>query len=222
MTYTPYNILVLDPAESTGYAVVHVDEPQSSADIFEYGYLNINTTSNYMGDWLLDLSKCVEALITRYDVKLVVVEDYFFSSRFTTGSNVNPAYRAAIHMTARQLGLPYEILNISQWKSFVAGRSVPTKNQKKKWGKAAANKLFIQEALWNRHGIRFPNHSISDKTGKPIKFRYDIVDAVGQSVCYCKLMVGIRTVTCSMPIPPDVVFKKPDKHQIDYSNPSVR
>jgi len=215
----PYNILVLDPAESTGYTIVNVDEQQSVADIFEYGYIQVDTSSNYMGDWLINLSQCIEALIQRYAVQVVVVEDYFFSSRFTTGSNVNPAYRAAIHMTARKLGLPYEILNISQWKSYVAGRSVPTKDQKKKWGKPAANKLFIQEALWFRHGIRFPNHSISEKTGKPIKFRYDIVDAVGQSVCYCKLMVGIRTIACSMPIPADVFFKKPDKHQIDYSVP---
>lgn len=206
---TPYNILVLDPAESTGYSVARVDEVQSTADIFEYGYLNVDTSSNYMGDWLLNLSKTVAELIKKYDAKLVVVEDYFFSSKFTNGTNVNPAFRAAIHMTARSHGLPYEILNISQWKSFVAGRSVPTKEQKLKWGKQAANKLFIQEALDLRHGIKMPNHSISDKTGKPIKFRYDIVDAVAQALCYTKLMIGVRTVTCTMPIPPDVDWNAP-------------
>ena len=206
---TKYNILVLDPAESTGFSVVSVDEAVSTGDIFEYGYINVDTTSNYMGDWHISLTDQVEVLIKKYDAKMVVIEDYFFSSRFTSGSNVNPGYRAVIHMKVRQLGIPYEILNISQWKSFVAGRSVPTKEQKAKWGKAAANKLYMLEALQTRHGIRMPNHSLSEKTGKPIKFRYDIVDAVAQAICYCKLMVGIRTMTCSVVVPPDVDWDAP-------------
>jgi hypothetical protein len=141
-------------------------------------------------------------LINQYGVKMVVVEDYFFSSRFTAGSNVNPAYRAAIHMASRFLNVPYEILNISQWKSFVVGRSTPTKEQKKKWGKAAANKNMVVEALVKRWNISLPTYSLSPKTGKPIKFRYDISDAIGQAVCYCGLMLGIRSITCSVPVPP--------------------
>lgn len=202
MTKEPYHILVLDPAESTGYAVVLVDEDKSSADIFRYGFLDVDTSSNYMGDWLLDLNRTVMNLINEYGVKMVVCEDFFFSSRFTSGSNVNPAYRAAIHMAARFLKVPYEILNISQWKSFVVGRSVPTKEQKKKWGKTAANKKMVAEALVKRWKIELPTYSFSPKTGKPIKFRYDISDAIGQAVCYVGLMMGIRTITCSVPVPP--------------------
>ena len=215
----PYTILVCDPAESTGFAVVSVDEANSKADIFHYDYINVDNSTNYAGDALLDLSKKIKDLIIKYDVKMVVIEDYFFGSRFASGANMNPAYRAAIHMTVRSLGLPYEILNISQWKSFIAGRSTPTKEQKKKWSKTTANKLFIQEALWLRHGIKFPNHSISEKTGKPIKFRFDIVDAVGQAVCYCKLMIGIKDVSCSVNVPDDVEWKKASdiKSLIDYS-----
>jgi len=206
----PYNILVIDPAESTGIALVSVDEFNSTADIFHYNYINVDTSSNYIGDWCLNLAAVIESLIVKYEVKQVVVEDFFFSSRFTSGSNVNPAYRTAIHMTVRKLKLPYEILNISQWKSFVAGRSVPTKEQKRKWG-TKANKKFIEEALTLRHGIKLPNHSISEVTGKPIMFRYDIVDAIAQSICYCKLMLGIRTLTCSVVVPPDVDWNAPKK-----------
>lgn len=209
-------VLTIDPAQSTGYCIAEIDDA-GHATIIEYGYLDVDTTSEFMGDWCNNLAGAVESLIKASGATAIAVEDYFFSSRFTSGANVNPAYRAAIHMTVRRMGLPYTILNISQWKSFVAGRSVPTKEQKKKWGKQAANKLFIAQALWDRYKIRFPNHSISEKTGKPIKFRYDVVDAVAQMVCFCKLHLNASSLSCSVAVPADVDMGKLDKHQITYS-----
>ena len=172
-----------------------------------------------MGDWCNNIAKEVDVLIQNHKIDHVVVEDFFFSSRFASGCSVNSAYRTAIHMTVRSLSLPYTILNISQWKSFIAGRSVPTKDQKKKWGAERAKKLFIQQALWDRYKIRFPNHSLSSKTGKPILFRYDIVDAVGQALCFCKLHMNAVSVTFSTSFPADIDWgKKAPKHQIDYTN----
>jgi len=129
---------------------------------------------------------------------------------------MNPMYRAAVHMSARHYGLPTEILNVSQWKSFIAGRSVPTKQQKAQWGAEAAKKLYIQQALWERYNIRFPNHSLSESTGKPIIFRMDVVDAVAQAICYSRLHLNVISVTCSVIVPADVTFKKPSKKSFTY------
>lgn len=208
------NILVLDPAASTGYALVEVDG--DTATVFDYGFIDVDTSSLYEGDWCIDLMTHVKYLIQLHDVKEVAVEDYFFSSRFASGTNVNSAYRTAIHILCRQLNLPYDVLNVSQWKKHVANRSTPTKEQKKKWGKEAAKKLYMQQALWDRYGIRFPNHSISSKTGKPVLFRYDIVDAVGQAIFHCESKHGVKNIRVTVPIPPDVTFKKPSKKMFTY------
>lgn len=211
-----YNILAVDPAEHTGFAVVCADTATNTGNIFEYGIIDIDTSSGFLGDYCNDMYKRISALIEKHSIRRVVIEDYFFSGKFANGSNMNPMYRAAVHMAARNYNLPTEILNVSQWKSFVAGRSVPTKQQKAQWGAEAAKKLYIQQALWERYNIRFPNHSLSESTGKPILFRMDVVDAVAQAICYCRLHLNLISVTCSVSVPPDVSFKKPSKKSFTY------
>jgi Holliday junction resolvasome RuvABC endonuclease subunit len=194
------NILCLDPADSTGYCLASIKD--GILTIFDYGYIEISE-SEYLGDRCLEMAQKVELLINKHNIAKVGVEDYFFSSRFATGSNVNVAYRTAIHMKCREKGLHYEVLSVSGWKKFISGRSTPTKQQKVKWGKAPAKKLMIQESLFLKYGIRFPNHSISKKTGKPIKFKYDVVDAVGQTIYYARLFLDIQKVEINMNIPKD-------------------
>jgi Holliday junction resolvasome RuvABC endonuclease subunit len=211
-------ILVLDPAQSTGYCLVSVyeEEGKKVGNIYEYGYLEVDTSSLYQGDHCLDLSHQIEVIIEKNKVTEIALEDYFFSKRFASGSSVNAAFRTTIHMLARRLDLHYEILNISAWKIFVSGRTTPTLEQKRKWGKLPAKKLAIQEALWKNYGFRFPNHSISTKTKKPIHFRYDIVDVVGQAVYYC---LGIKRLAwISLGVEPleDVTFKNPPKKVFEY------
>jgi hypothetical protein len=207
-------ILALDPAHSTGYAVAKIDGDK--CNIVEYGFIDVDSSSMYIGDWCLDLQKRVSSIQERVMADEIAVEDYFFSSRFVSGTNVNPAYRTALHMWARDKGLHYEVLNISNWKVFVAGRSTPTREQKLLWGKEPAKKLMIVQALWERFGIRFPNHSISESTGKPIIFRFDVVDAVAQAMYAAFLRHRCKTFTSSVLIPPDVVFKKTNKKQFLY------
>ena len=213
-------LLTLDPASSTGYALTNlsVDEQgyYASADIYEYGYIDVDTSSNFQGDHCIDLMKRIQDLITQHNVEHIAIEDYFFSKRFCTGSNVNAAFRTAIHILARQQGIDYTILNISAWKTFVSGRSTPTREQKKKWGAAPAKKLHVQQALWDIWGFRFPNHSISQKSGKPIIFRPDIVDVVGQTVYYCGLLCGIRDIGMSVVVSDDVIWKKRPKNLFEY------
>jgi len=207
-------VLVLDPAACTGYCLIKTDA--NSADIYDYGYLDVDTSSNYQGDHCIDLMQRVSEIVKKHNVEHIAIEDYFFSQRFASGSNVNAAYRTALHILACQLKIPYTILNISAWKTFVAGRSIPTKEQKKKWGATPAKKLFIQQALWERWKFRFPNHSLSSKTGKPVTFKFDIVDVVAQGVYFSGLILGIKNISLSVASPPDVIFKKYNKKQFIY------
>jgi Holliday junction resolvasome RuvABC endonuclease subunit len=208
-------ILALDPAHSTGFAVAQIDGDKCT--IIEYGFIDVDISSLYIGDWCLDLQKRISSIQDRVCADEIAVEDYFFGSRFASGSNVNPAYRTAIHMWARNKGLHYEVLNISNWKVFAAGRSTPTKEQKLRWGKEPAKKLMIMQSLWERFSIRFPNHSISENTGKPIMFRFDVVDAVAQAMYASYLRYNCKTFVCTVPVPPDVAFKKTNKKQFSYS-----
>jgi Holliday junction resolvasome RuvABC endonuclease subunit len=213
-------VLTLDPGTSTGYCLTRlgVDDSgyYSDADIYEYGFIDVDTTSNFQGDHCLNLMKRVQEKITEHSVEHIAIEDYFFSKRFCTGSNVNAAFRTAIHILARQHEIEYTILNISAWKTFIAGRSTPSKDQKRKWGALPAKKLYIQQALWSYFGFKFPNHSISEATGRPIAFRCDIIDVVAQATYYAGLICGIRDITLSVEIPEDVVWKKRPKKLFEY------
>ena len=200
-------ILALDPAASSGFALAHIDG--RTCTVFEYGFIDVDTASLWQGDHCLNLMKRLDDIYARTPFEAVGVESYFFSKKFCSGSDVNAAYRTAIHIWCRQKGLPYTILNISNWKSFVAGSSTPSKLQVQMWGKQPAKKLYIQEALLKRHNIRFPNHSLSEKTGKPIKFRYDLVDAVAQAIYFAHCDFNCNVFSSIFPVPPDVDWDAP-------------
>ena len=213
-------VLAIDPAESCGYCLIEITPVKNR--IFEYGTIIVDTSSNYQGDHCHSLCKKLIKLIRRNAVTEVAVEDYFFSSKFKSGCNVNGAYRTAIHMMCRskKINIPYTVISISGWKTYIAGSARPTKEQKKKWGKETSNKFYVQEALYLKRGIRFPNHTISEKTGNPILFQSDPVDAVSQGIYYCEMILGYRggsegTVMEVVP-PPDVEFKKESKKMFIY------
>ena len=208
------NILVLDPANSTGYCVFELDEANSTAEIKQWGFIDVDQ-HNYAGDQYIDLLSKVENLIKTNNIDRVAIEDYFFSQRSAQGSTLNCAYRAVIHLKCRQLKLHYDVLNISLWKSFINGRTTPTKDQKLKWGKEPAKKLMTQESIFKRWGIRFPNHSISNLTNKPIKFRYDIVDAVAMAVFHASIYMNAKTIKYSLSVT-DIDWKKTPKGTYEY------
>lgn len=206
--------LVLDPAISTGYCLVEIEDQK--ANIYEYGFIEIPNDTEFNGDRCISMMNQIEDIINTHGVTDIALEDYFFSSRFAQGGTLNVALRTAIHIQARLMGLEYTVLNVSNWKKFIAGRSTPTKQQKAKWGKEPAKKLMIQEALWEKYRFRFPDHSISKKTGKPIKFRYDVVDAVGQAVFYCKIHLNLSEVQLSVETRDDVNINSKSKAQFEY------
>lgn len=205
--YVPKIVLVLDPAVSTGYCLVSMRDQGKKAVIYAYGFIDVDTSSEYSGDWCLDLQRQLERMCKYHGVQHLAVENFFFSKKFAKGSTVNVELRTAIYILARKMGLPYTILGISEWKKFISGRSTPTKEQKKMWGHARAKKLAIQQALWERYHIKFPNHSLSTKTGKPVSFRLDIVDAVAQAIYFVKIFLNAAEVESLVKVPKDVSLK---------------
>lgn len=202
-----YTVLVLDPATSTGYCLVKINTTDKTADIFKVDFIDVDVESEYIGDNCISLMEQITEIIDLHKVEDVGIEAFFFSKKRCNGCDVNSAYRTALHILCRQKSLPYTILGITEWKKFVSGdRCTPTPKQKKLWGKAA-KKLFIQDALWKRFGFRFPNHSLSKKTNKPIKFRTDIVDVVAMAIYFCLKIKNIKKITLSHKFPNDVPMK---------------
>lgn len=208
-------ILVIDPARSTGYCIFKYDKKKVSVDIIDWGFLEV-IENDVQGEQYLDLLKKIEKLIKDNNIKGVAIEDYFFSRRSPQGANLNCAFRAMIHMKCSELKIPYQILNISLWKKYINGRSTSTKEQKAKWGKEASKKLMTQESLFNKWNIKFPNHSLSLKTGKPIKFRYDIVDAVAMAIFYASIYFHVNKIAYSVNIQNDHDWKKVPNGTYDY------
>ena len=180
----PIILLSLDPANSCGWSIFHIYKGGSletpETHLIKCDFLEVETKEDgYIGDSCISLQNQIRDLIKQYNVQQVCVEDYFMSSRKCQGANMNVYFRGSIYILCRELGIHYDIIPIWGWKSFVAGQTTPGKQMKKYYGKELANKVFIQEALWSRYKLRFPNYSISKKTNKPVTLRYDMIDSVG-------------------------------------------
>ena len=196
--------LVIDPGHSMGYCILDINNKIGT--ITKYGFHEIDHSSEYSGDWCNNLKKWVKEKIKTENIMMVIREDYFFSGRFRSGSGVNVSYRTAIDMATRKLKLPYHVVSPSIWKKFICGRSTPTKEQKKKYGKNA-KKYMINEALWLRYKIKFPNYTHSQKNGRNIKFKHDIVDAVAMGIYFLRIIRDVNKVVCEVECPLDIEWK---------------
>ena len=203
-----YNILAIDPATSTGYCICKITKEKEGI-IVEYGIIEVDTASAYQGDHCIDLMNKFKKIITDKDIKKIAIEDYYFSRKCASGSNVNVAFRTAIHILARSMNLEYKVIGISNWKKHIAGRSIPTAAQKKKW-KNAANKYFIQQAVFDKWGIKFPNHLINGN-GKCVLFKSDIVDAVAICIFYAETELNVKKITSTVNIAENINEKKYNK-----------
>jgi len=201
--------LIIDPGHSTGYCLVSICflDKSKIGTILEYGFYEVNNKSEYVGDWCIDLQKWLEDKIKKENILEVIREDYFFSKQFKTGSSVNVSYRTAIDITSRGLKLPYHVISPSTWKSFICGRSTPTKEQKTIYGNKEAKKYMIQEALYSKYKIKFPNYLKSHKNGRNIKFKHDIVDAVAMGIYFLRIIKDVDSVICDVKCPLDIIWK---------------
>ena len=203
-------VLGIDPAISCGWCVGDVNTNSNKIDIIDCGHIEINK-SEFTGDMCLEMQSQVATLFEKYNVDEMVIEDYVFSGKKCQGAHLNLYIRGALHMLCRKHEKPYTIMPISNWKSIIAGRSMPTNDMKKYYGKELANKIFIQEALWVRYNIKFPNHSISHKTQKPISIKYDMIDAVGITIAYVYSKYNIKNVIFCKQFPGDIERKTKQK-----------
>ena len=203
---TGENIIIIDPATTTGYCICTVNSADKTGKIIEYGFMEVDITSEYQGDHCIDLMEKIKQKIILYNVKNIGIEDYFYSAKFKNGCNVNGAFRTAIHILARTMKIDYKILSISMWKKHIAGRSTPSKIEKEIW-KKNANKYFIQQALYKKWNIKFPNHSIRDPGGKIIALKSDVVDSVAMSIYFMKNHYNIENITSTVVCPPDTLKK---------------
>jgi Holliday junction resolvasome RuvABC endonuclease subunit len=215
-------VLCLDPALCSGYCLIKLCFEKKmgkdgkkrkhffGADIYEYGILRVENNQDNPGVVLMEYENKILELVDKHGVKDIGVEKYFFSKRFANGSTMNVYFRAIVALVAAKKNLGYKEIDISMWKAFVAGKSRPSKEQISKWGKEASKKVFIQQALWENYGFRFSDHCLSEKTGRPIRFKYDVSDVVGQAVYYCGCLLQIpkEKVTLSVKSEEDVFGDK--------------
>ena len=110
---TGENIIIIDPATTTGYCICTVNSAEKTGKIIEYGFMEVDITSEYQGDHCIDLMEKIKKKIILYNVKNIGIEDYFYSAKFKNGCNVNGAFRTAIHILARTMKIDYKILSIS-------------------------------------------------------------------------------------------------------------
>jgi Holliday junction resolvasome RuvABC endonuclease subunit len=164
--------LTLDPALCTGYCIS--DYKSGEIIIIECGIINLtkSTKNNIVthGQQIRQLYDSVKNLIIKFNIGIIGSEDYVFSKFAKSGANLNVKLRAAIELAANDFNLIHHTLPITEWKKSVAGRAIPTKEQKALYGKGA-NKEFIVEALVFNYKL-----NISDD------MKRDTTDAIGMMI----------------------------------------
>lgn len=203
------NILILDPALSTGVCLMSIVD--DIAHITYCDYLDIEEDL-HKGKQYSNYLEAIKKIIVSNNIDFVAHESYFFSKFASQGADLNCSNRAMIQLACATAYpdkmIPYDVISISLWKKFICGRTTATTELKKQFGKESSKKIMTQIALYEKYGIRFPNHSISANTGKPIKFRYDIVDVVAMAIFTAKITFNVSKISYEVKCLPDIIFKK--------------
>lgn len=174
----PLTILALDPSvTSTGWALYE------GGKITSCGFKTFPPTE-HEGDRLIQAINWLSNMIALCHVELVVMEQYFFRKKYAAGADVNPEIRAAFKIATALHSIHFCLSKASVWKKVVSGRSSPTKQEKRKYGKDAAKKIFIVQALEKKFGLKCPTKIPNHETGKIINFKYDISDAISILVAH--------------------------------------
>lgn len=169
------NILSLDPAKSTGYAIFRVI-PNESASLIKFGCFEVDNSSTFQGDHMLSMRQNVDSLLLEFDIEFAHVETFFFSKKFCNGSDENLILRAAIYQLLREKKIEYTLHSPTVWKKFICGKARPSPADIKLYGKTKAPKMMIHHALKTRYNIELPTHTMI--SGRRLSFRYDISDAI--------------------------------------------
>lgn len=177
-------IIAFDPSMSTGVAIGTI---RNKKLYIEKVGLIFGDHSLEQGFVFLDYEVKISKLLLLENPNFVVQEGYFVSRGFVQGVDVNFGLRTVISMACARENKPLFVASPSEWKKFVAKRSTPTKEDKKKF-KNKAKKMFIQEALKEK-GITLPDKYIGEK-GRKMQVPSDVWDAIGI------LLYGAYIVDC--------------------------
>lgn len=197
-------ILSIDPSMScVGWAYYNGETAQINAGFYmPEDYISVH---NWMQNYFKEHDK----------IDIIILEDYFYNSRFAMGSNVNSEIRGIFKLVFAQNSKKWVMSVPSKWKSFVTDMAAPLltgnsfiklrspKSKAKKWrqslkrkyGKAKANKIIIYDAL-ALLGVNFPPNMVHNN--RKVKFKYDVSDAIGILICYLnenKLPYDLKNIT---------------------------
>lgn len=188
--------LSIDPAKSTGWAIVKImpngEETSLGSymkdnmyvNIIEYGIIETDTNCSE-GQLCKKYKDNIHELIKKNNITDIVIENYFFSYKARQGAMINVYLRTMVYFLCEELGINYEIINVSDWKRYICGTIKPTVDFIKKYGKKNSNKLMVKVSLEDKYNIKFPDKMKSLKTNKMINFRFDIIDAV--AICIYRI-----------------------------------
>lgn len=187
-------ILVIDPALISGYCFLdiyqkhYVNEKNNmkifpESKIHSIGYYQTKNNGN-IGSMCNEIKRFFLEKVKENNADEIAFEEYFFSKKFANGSMVNVNIRTSLMMMADEIKIPYTIIKISDWKKSVSGRVMANKEEKKQYGKKA-NKIFIMMEIEKKFDVKFPK-KIRGNNGRMINLKYDMVDCIGQAICYAK------------------------------------
>lgn len=171
-------ILSLDPSSAaTGWAL-YEDNIITLA-----GFSLAFKPEKYEGDRYRKAYDWVRSLVRVTKPDHIAIEGYFFSKKFATGTDVNSEIRGVMKMALADCGVDYEVINPSDWKRALCGRTTSTRQEKKKYGKEKSKKLMTVHALVNL-GLKCPKRIINPHTNRKSNFKFDVSDALGILLFY--------------------------------------
>ena len=162
-----FQFLSIDPATSSGWCILN-----SNKELLKYGFYKPDNTD--MGKELSDIYMYFCNIITNYKFDCVFIED-FKVGKMVGSAEKSYAIRGVLRMLCSDMNVRYEIINISEWKKSLIGKTQPTKQDKKQYGKDAG-KILTKNVIQSRYNI--PDR-IEGKTKNGIATPYDIFDSVG-------------------------------------------
>lgn len=200
-------VLSIDPATSTGWAIFNINNRNVTK--VDHGIMVFNHVTE--GDLMSKIYKWVTHVCEKFEVSHVALENYFFSSRAKQGANINLYIRGAIMMAANDLKLPYDIINITDWKYYICGTKraskeliarMPGKSAKSRREKA--NKEMVREAIRDRWNFELASHMVSS-AGNLVTTKSDELDAIAIGIYYCFFKFSALMEPLEGVLPPPVV-----------------
>ncbi len=180
-------VLALDPATCSAYTIFDTAiVGDTKSKIIKYGLIDLSGAHKFDNDGqkLAEFEKHVISLIKNNSIEQVALEDYFFNSRFRSGSSLNGAVRAIVWLVCAKLNIPYHIINISKWKTHIAGNVKPEKVLVKKLTKKVASKEYIKLALERKYQIILGEQIYDLAKNCMVPFKYDISDSIGIGIYF--------------------------------------